>query len=182
VRKLLAMFLILALLLPVGADAQGDELEQKYADSDFSFGYPIGWMAIPRENDVLVSLSIPDSTSDMPGVIILTFIKPSYSNENTDSWPLDSDLTFLAGFVTCEVVTGIVEENESVEYGEIEQSTINGNDLISITFEAQEMSGNVTAIENAGQRLMVVTIGATETFKEQESTFKSIIQSVEFKN
>jgi hypothetical protein len=183
VRKLFAAFLILLLFLPSWAAAQDGELEQKYADEEFSFGYPMGWIAIPTSYGVMVRLRVSLPVSEnAPDVLMLTFFKTTVSNEAIASWPLDSDLVFLLGYITCEAVSGILEEGEYAEYGEIEKSTINENELVLITFEGQEMSGVVAAIEHDAQRLIAIAFGTTQTLREQGGTVRRIIQSVEFKN
>ncbi len=182
-RKLSVAFLILLLLLPSWVAAQDGELEQKYADEEFSFGYPMGWLAFPTDYGVMVSIPVSQSVSEnVPDVLLLTFVKITDSNETAASWPLDSDLVFLLGYITCETVSGVVEEGEHAEYGEIEKTSINENNLALITFESQEISGVVAAIEHEDQRLIAVAFGATQTLREQESTVRRIIQSVEFKN
>jgi hypothetical protein len=171
----------LLLALPTWVAAQDDGLEQRYADQELSFGYPVGWLARATNDGVLVMPLPSDTVSDEPDVLMLTFVKPSDSAESMAAWPLDSDVVFLVGYITCEVVSGITEDGEHVEYGEIDTSDIDGKEFTSVAFKGQEMSGSVTAVEKDGRRLFAVVFGTTRTITEQESLIERIVQSVEFK-
>jgi hypothetical protein len=179
-RNVFIVVLGLFLLLPAGVAAQGDDLEQRFANEEFSFDYPMGWTALPRPTgSVLVNLNTEPET-ETPEVLILTFVTPTASEENRKSWPVDADLTFLLGYVTCEVVTGITEEDEYVDYEPLETIEVGEMVVMSITFEGQDLSGNVAAIEDGEHRLIAITFGSKKTFREQEDVLKSIILSVEF--
>ena len=180
-RKLFALILALSLALPTWVAAQDYGLEQRYADQELSFDYPVGWLATVITDGILV-MPLPSNTvSDEPDVLMLTFVKPSNSSKGMAAWPLNSDIVFLLGYVTCEMVSGFTEDGEHVEYGEIETSIVGGKEFTSVAFEGQEMSGSVTAIEQDGRRLFALVVGTTRTFTEQEPLIKQIVQSVEFK-
>jgi hypothetical protein len=97
-----------------------------------------------------------------------------------DRTEASADLVFLAGYVTNEVVSGITEEDEQVEFGEMERPTINGNQAVLMTFQGEEMAGIVVLIEGNGERLMVSGMATAQAFRKCETTMGLIIQSVRF--
>jgi hypothetical protein len=184
-KKILIIGLTLLLCMPNIVLAQGDELEQRYADGELAFDYPAGWLLSKTGGGInVVSLNtqaVMDTVGDEPDFAMVNFLKLSDMTEEI-SWPLDADLVFLAGYVTNEVVSGWTEEGEQVEFGQMERSTINGDETVLMTFQGEEMAGIVVLLEGNGKRLIVSGMTTAQTFGKWENTMRLIIQSVRFNN
>jgi hypothetical protein len=185
VKKTFMIALTLLLCLPNLVFAQGDELEQRYADGELAFDYPAGWLLHQTGGGISVfslnAQAVTDIGGDEPDFAMVSFLKLTDTTEEI-SWPLDADLVFLAGYVTNEVVSGWTEEGEQVEFGQMERSTINGDETVLMTFQGEEMAGIVVLLEGNGKRLIVSGMTTAQTFGKWENTMRLIIQSVRFNN
>jgi hypothetical protein len=182
-KKTFIIALTLLLCLPNLAYAQGDELEQRCADGELAFDYPAGWLLHQTGGGVSVFSTNAQAAMDIggeePDLAIVSFLRLTDTTEEF-RWPLDADLVFLAGYITNEVVSGITEEDEQVEFGEMEKPTINGNEAVLMTFQGEEMAGIVVVLEANGERLMVSGLATAQTFGKWVTTMRLIIQSVRF--
>ncbi len=110
---------------------------------------------------------------------MMSFVRLSQASEE-ESWPLETDLHFLAGYVTNDVISGFVDEGDRVEFGTLKEMMIDDKQAVSITFEATELAGTVVLIEGVEDHLMLLGITSSRTFSQWDNTYRLIAQSVKY--
>lgn|GEM_PF-5113460 len=181
-KRITIVVIVLWLVMANTVFAQENELTQRYDDGSLSFDYPSGWSLATAGNHVHISRPTPppDAVSGKESdLVMMSFVRLSQASEE-ESWPLETDLHFLAGYVTNDVISGFVDEGDRVEFGTLKEMMIDDKQAVSITFEATELAGTVVLIEGVEDHLMLLGITSSRTFSQWDNTYRLIAQSVKY--
>ncbi|HEX3050828.1 MAG TPA: hypothetical protein VHP83_09260 [Aggregatilineaceae bacterium] len=191
-KKLLVVALLLVLLLPNLALAQGD---QQYDQDGLSFTYPEGWFAQPGEDgfganvsNVEFSEESDDLLASTPGVLQITVAPLVPGTSAGLLLPEENDPVFMTGFFAgflsfvASFSSSFSEEGEAPVYtfSPLEQTTIGDRDATTISLTSETTISLVIVMNINDTAILVMAEGPVDEFDQWTDAINDIAASVNY--